>query len=353
MWRTRDQDRPRALEKKQMAAGFRPSGAALAEERLQCAPDRMVTCFRVRCRLGRRHGAEQVLRPRRGAKEEQQPGTLQVRQLWQLCQQALLLLQALPRARGNVLWGADGRAEGNKPKRAFCLGWRQPRQVPLRQKKPLRVRRARDWVQESSEKLSRPGKPQAPRAAQGQTGRDPTRRPAHSHRPVGCGGRRRHRPTTSTPIAAHRRRGQRVQAKASLPRVRRGKQPGCGVELGGSAKQSGQAIRPSSRLQCELVRPGGLIEEARIAPGERAGDQATKGVASGNAPHSELGRALRVWALGHPRWLASLPPRRTAQAWPHRPAGFCSGQPWRRTGPPPCPLWPCGGRPLRRRHRAG
>ena len=101
--------------KKSKAAGLRPSGAALAEERLQCAPDRMVMCFRVRRRLGRRHGAEQVLRPRRGAKEEQQPGTLQVRQLWQLCQQALLLLQALPRSRGNVLRGADGRAEGNKP----------------------------------------------------------------------------------------------------------------------------------------------------------------------------------------------------------------------------------------------
>ena len=61
---------------------------------------------------------------------------------------------------------------------------------------------------------------------------------------------------------------------------------GCGVELGGSAKQHGQAIRPSSRLQRELVRPGGLIEAARIAPGERAGDQATKGVASCNALHS-------------------------------------------------------------------
>ena len=101
--------------KKSKAAGMRPSGAALAEERLQCAPDRMVMCFRICRRLGRRHGAEQVLRPRRGAKEEQQPGTLQVRQLRQLRQQALLLLQALPRARGSVLRGADGRAKGNKP----------------------------------------------------------------------------------------------------------------------------------------------------------------------------------------------------------------------------------------------
>ena len=31
-------------------------------------------------------------------------------------------------------------------RRAFCLGWRQPRQVPQRQKKPLRARRARDWA---------------------------------------------------------------------------------------------------------------------------------------------------------------------------------------------------------------
>ena len=53
----------------------------------------------------------------RGAaqKRSSRPGTLQVRQLRQLHQQALLLFQALPRARVNVLRGADGRAEGNKP----------------------------------------------------------------------------------------------------------------------------------------------------------------------------------------------------------------------------------------------
>ena len=84
-----------------------------------------------------------------------------------------------------------------------------------------------------------------------------------------------------------RRRGRRVQAKASLPRVCRGKQPGTPTRRWrGRARWQHEAIRPSSRLQRKLVRPGGLIEAARIAPGERAGDQATKGVASCTAPHS-------------------------------------------------------------------
>ena len=107
--------------------------------------------------------------------------------------------------------------------------------------------------------------PPAPRAAQGQTGREPTCRPAHSHRPVGCGGRRRHRPTTSTPIAAHRGRGQRVQAKASLPRACRGKQPGTPSHKRNARQETRRWLRGRARWPREAKRPGNPSQLALAA----------------------------------------------------------------------------------------
>ena len=126
-------------------------------------------------------------------------------------------------------------------RRAFCLGRRHPRQAPQRQKTLLRAR-----YTSSCKKAARnsPGRcARAHRAgANASPCSQPTRRPAHSHRPVGCGGRRRHRPTTSTPA---RTKGTR----ASLPRVCQGRQPG-------TPSHKRNARQETRRWQREARRPG-------------------------------------------------------------------------------------------------
>ena len=136
--------RPPSRAGRKARRGIRPSGAAFAEERLRCAPDRMVMCFRVCRRLGRQHGAEQGAAQKRSSCQAH-------------CKSGSCGSSA---SSGNGLRAPKCPAE-RRPRRncrrAFCLRWRQPQQVPQRQKALLRAHGDDiQVIQESSEKLSWP-----------------------------------------------------------------------------------------------------------------------------------------------------------------------------------------------------
>ena len=152
--------------------------------------------------------------------------------------------RATNRRSGNGLWPRAPKCPAERRprrdcRRTFCLGWRQ-------QKALLRARRARaighgddiQVIQESSEKLSRP------ELLGG----------LHQRRVLRKG--KQDRPTTSTPTAAHRGHGQRVQAKASLPRVCQGRQPGTPSHKRNARQETRRWLRGRVRWQREAKRPG-------------------------------------------------------------------------------------------------
>ena len=191
-----------ACRKKNEAVGFRPGGAALAEERLHIMQDRVVMRLCVGRRLGRRHGAEQALQTRRGAKRSSSQAH---------CKSSSC--GSSTRKPCSCSWSSLAHAATN------CGA---PMGVPsaTRRISTAEETASRDWASVRNSPGRSCWEAATNTAWCARANRTGANGPAHSHRLEECGGRRRHRPTTSTLIATRRGHEQRVHAMASLnPRV--------------------------------------------------------------------------------------------------------------------------------------